>query len=246
MNYESAAAKLTGRNAKSRNLANNTKLIRKDEHTIVVRLHSTDILTFHDDGRTVYDSGGWKTVTTKARMNEFGPGTISQSKGLWSIAVRGTRWPDGLGSTRPSDWVPYADGITWDGKKWTGAGRETPKSVAKLTAKIKKFTEAYMAAFAQGKVPAPGPGDCFICQFSKGDKAFMGHDHLTLHMAEKYFVPSLLARAIERFPVAPAAMWYVSDKWAGTSNGEFARGYGEPALKKSLYRYMKEQLGVAA
>jgi hypothetical protein len=72
-----------------------------------------------------------------------------------------------------------------------------------------------------------------------------GADHILNHMKEKYYVPSLLQRAIERFPVASVAMCYVSDKWAGTNNNvmvEFARA----SLYKSLYRYCKAELGLAS
>src|SRR5689334_18060408 len=35
-------------------------------------LYQTAIVTWKPDGSVVLDSGGWKTVTTKARMNEAG------------------------------------------------------------------------------------------------------------------------------------------------------------------------------
>lgn len=40
--------------------------------TEAIRLHDTDILTFESDHVTL-NSGGWKTVTTKARMNQYLP-----------------------------------------------------------------------------------------------------------------------------------------------------------------------------
>lgn len=36
-------------------------------------LHSTPILTYHQDGRIVLNSGGHRTVTTKARLNTYLP-----------------------------------------------------------------------------------------------------------------------------------------------------------------------------
>jgi hypothetical protein len=71
VNYQDAAAKLTGRCKESRKLANNTYLKRRYHGGIAVQLHSTDILMFHDDGRTEVNTGGWDTVTTRGRINCF-------------------------------------------------------------------------------------------------------------------------------------------------------------------------------
>mgnify|MGYP003344650536 CR=1 FL=1 len=64
----------------SQKLANNTYLTRRpgsgdyeSQFIYAVRLHATDILTCWPDGTVSVSSGGWKTVTTKARINEFLP-----------------------------------------------------------------------------------------------------------------------------------------------------------------------------
>src|SRR5574340_1843996 len=108
--YTSLNEQLAGRNAQSRKLANNTYAIRK-ERAIAIRLHNTEIITFHQDGAITFNSGGWRTVTTKARMNEFSPAIVSQYRGVWSIRM------DGMEAN-------YADGITWNPKRreWIGAG----------------------------------------------------------------------------------------------------------------------------
>ena len=231
MNYQTFAAKLTGRNSQSRKLANNTTLLRIDPSTIAVKLHSTNVVTFHADGRIVFDSGGWKTPTTKERMNSYSPARVSQSQGTWEITIDGRA-------------ANFADGITWDGHKWTGEG-EDPKLAVKLARRAAKYAREYMAAFDAGKVPAPSNGDCWGCLMVATDSTapLGGADHILSHMKEKYYVPSLLNRAIKRFPVAPAAMWYVSDKWAGTHNDVT---WGKDQLYKSLYRYVKAELGLAA
>lgn len=54
--YAQADSLLTGRNAKSRKLANNTYLERHDD-SIVIRLHNTDIVFYFPDGRIVFTSG---------------------------------------------------------------------------------------------------------------------------------------------------------------------------------------------
>lgn len=51
-------------------VGNNTLEIKKD-HKRIIRLYDTDILTFLDNGKIVFNSGGFNTRTTTARMNEF-------------------------------------------------------------------------------------------------------------------------------------------------------------------------------
>lgn len=74
MNYAEADAKLTGRCRYSRKLENNTYLERQEgSDAIRLRLHSTDILTFYKSGIIVVNTGGWNTVTTRARLNAYLP-----------------------------------------------------------------------------------------------------------------------------------------------------------------------------
>ena len=62
-----------------------------------VRLHSTDIVTFHANGDVVLDTGGWRTVTTIHRMRAFMPGqwpANSEARPflLWSLRVKKGAW----------------------------------------------------------------------------------------------------------------------------------------------------------
>ena len=79
MDYDGALKRLrrTGDGARlsKRRLANNTRLTRgaENEGVLVVTLHSTDIVTLYPSGRVVLNMGGWNTVTTRDRMNQFSP-----------------------------------------------------------------------------------------------------------------------------------------------------------------------------
>lgn len=86
MNYEAADALLSGRNRDSRKLENNTYLIRIDDKTIGVRLHNTHVVKFHKDGRIILNTGGWRTVTTKDRINGYAPVSVFQRKYEWYVA----------------------------------------------------------------------------------------------------------------------------------------------------------------
>lgn len=73
MNYQEADAKLQRRCYQSRKLANNTYLKRRTwgKTAIAVQLHSTDVITFYEDGRIEVSTGGWNTVTTRGRINDY-------------------------------------------------------------------------------------------------------------------------------------------------------------------------------
>jgi hypothetical protein len=91
MDYQSANQQLQGRCFQSRKLGNNTYLQRRDED-IAVRLHSTDVITFHPDGSITLDTGGWETVTTKDRINSYQPHSVWSERGTWFLTVRGKQY----------------------------------------------------------------------------------------------------------------------------------------------------------
>jgi len=67
MTFTQAREKLGNRT--SRKVANNTYLVDLGGY-IGLRLHGTIIVSYHPDQTKVF-TGGWRTVTTKARINEM-------------------------------------------------------------------------------------------------------------------------------------------------------------------------------
>lgn len=143
---------------------------------------------------------------------------------------------------------------------------ETRRKVANntLKRKIAAFTKGYMAAFMAGDVPAPSGGDCWFCLMTvtNGNGAGKGlgeashdTDHILSHIEQKYYVPSLLNRAVKRFPVSQAANHCIAAMWSKEVPPEYATmsridimgGFKDIAheqLQKSLKRYINEQLGM--
>ena len=72
-NYPEAARVLADADADGLKIANNTWLVRYDSDTIAVRFHDTNIVIFQRDGRATYRTGGWKTTTTRERLNRYAP-----------------------------------------------------------------------------------------------------------------------------------------------------------------------------
>lgn len=238
LKYRDFDLKLQGRNHESKKLANHTYLKRRGEN-IAVRLHQTDILIFSPDGTIEYNTGGWKTSTTKERMNSYGTLNLWTNRGVWYV---GKSWEDKS--------VVYADGIKVmpDGKI-TGAG--TPPDL-KILKRIKKYSNDFVAALFAGKVPAPSGGDCWDCSLKTESRATMGQishsDHIKSHLKEGYFVPSLLVNATERFQIAPIVKNTIAGYWSGHSAeiGDWERRIAGRDIQKAIYRYVKESLGFQA
>ena len=83
MDYATASA--TIKNRETKKVGNNTYLIRIDPETIGVKLHNTIVVKIHKNGTYTLNSGGWRTVTTKSRINEFCPVKVVQKKYEWFV-----------------------------------------------------------------------------------------------------------------------------------------------------------------
>jgi len=249
--YERLAEVARGR---GRKLANNTYLEVVGDGTLGVRLHSTVILKAKPDGSVWLDSGGWRTPTTKERLNRY----LKQIG--WRVNQENRVWylDKGYWSDPERESHPFGDGMTIhpDGKV-TGEGPD-PKAQTKLKNRIRRYTTRYMEALLKGEVPPPDNGDCFFCRMREVSTHIpLGEhtkdtSHLINHMEESYYVPSLLSRATEVFPVSKAALWYLGSFWDTQASQELREttrrtwGVGCDQLRKSLNRYMLRQFGLAA
>ena len=102
MNYEQARKIMkTARNpAKGKPIGNNTRLYFKNtvgyQSYYSVRLHGNEILKIYPD-RFIPMDAGWRTVTTKARLNDLMPiGRIHQEDFTWYYTIGDTTyyWAD--------------------------------------------------------------------------------------------------------------------------------------------------------
>lgn len=75
----------TARDKRSKPVDNNTRVEKRDADTYALRLHATDIATFHRDGRVTLNSGGWRTVTTTARLREYVTWRLRSERGVWYV-----------------------------------------------------------------------------------------------------------------------------------------------------------------
>lgn len=198
--YQAWNAKLTGRCAAKRKISNNTYLVRQPDGSIALKLHNTFIVTVSLTGMVTLDSGGWRTPTTKGRINdafrELGfPFGINQVGGVWR--VYGTQGHETAGT--------FADGMQiMPDFSLRGTGPDT-KVLLQSVKLIKAYMKPVARMLAEGKFPAPGNGDPwnFMMVATDGTLAMAGSDsetrkHLVDYMRSKYYFGSLLLRAFEK------------------------------------------------
>jgi len=91
-NFFKAQRMLDGRQQKK--IGNNTWAIRNEDGSVSIRLHRTNILIFYPDNTCKYNTGGWQSVTTKRRMNEYAPIPVYQQDWQWYF-WGGEKYEDG-------------------------------------------------------------------------------------------------------------------------------------------------------
>lgn len=106
--FDQAAEILAGRS--SVRLGNNTYLEQQHALEIVVRLHRTAIVKFHADGQVTLHTGGYRTVTTKERINQFIKGHVYQRDYAWFYVYPIT--PGNDAATYAERTSPFTEGIS--------------------------------------------------------------------------------------------------------------------------------------
>lgn len=97
LTYNDAAVFVSkGRNG-SKKIGHNTYVEDIGNDTFGVRLHNTYVVRIYKDGTYTLHSGGWRTVTTKDRINANGPAKVYQKNHVWYVGN-----------------VPFTDGMRVD------------------------------------------------------------------------------------------------------------------------------------
>lgn len=236
MNYVDAVDLLARGRSGRKKIGNNTWLEKREGDVLALRLHGTDVVTLCPDGQIVLDSGGWKTVTTKDRLNSLSPARIHSEQGIWYVTYRDRVYvfKDGM--------VLHPDGTV------TGAGEDRGREEKRLRQAAAKYAKGFAQAWAEGKVPTPSARDCLYCHMREvGTKKPLGEmspesgkDHILAHIKEKYYVPSLLWRAVELYG-APVDKWSL----AGEKEGFLSKEMMIPRLKRYILKHVRRQLGLA-
>jgi len=87
MTYAEVLALVHGKtNRQERKIGNNTYAEIEHDKSISVRLHGTDVVRFYANGLVKLNSGGWRTHTTKQRINKYSPVKIFQKNFEWFLS----------------------------------------------------------------------------------------------------------------------------------------------------------------
>jgi len=210
-------------------IANNTVEYTRPDGTKVIRLHHTNILEFPPRGGVVFNSGGWKTTTTKQRMNEFqSQATVIQDKGLWYLTTEGSN-----AYQNKDSWAPFFDGVKIKNGKVVNPRKLAHKKEEFLLKQIQKYCKRLKDL---PKLPEPNGGDCWYCSFQGEDHKTMGDiagsDHLRSHLKEIYIHGSLIWNALRSFGYREEQLPFI---WGMRD-----------IVVRAVRKYFKSQLGLVA
>jgi hypothetical protein len=170
----------------SRLIGSNTLMLHYKDGRKAVRYHTTDIVTEMNDVITL-NSGGWKTVTTKEGINQYG----RRFGEFPAIIQRNHQWFIGEGI--------FYDGIQFkNGQQISLVQTDNKTDRDKMLRKIKKYVDL----ITEDNLPIPNNGDCWYCLMTTDkDKKTLGDafgdtSHLISHLEEGYVVGSLLVSAM--------------------------------------------------
>lgn len=218
---------------RARKLGNNTYLVVRDDGGYGIRLHDTEVV-IHYPNHVILESGGWQTVTTKARMNNYSNAHVWSERGVWFVSWHGETYP-------------FADGISLDNDgSVTGEG-DDPKEALRLRKAVNKYAKGYAAAFLAGKVPAPNSGDCWGCRMvaEDGTAPMGGADHIHSHIADKYYVPSILNRMFDAGTLSVFAKDYIGRTWSPDHEPDkWAEDIAKEQIYKTVRKFCLRELGL--
>jgi hypothetical protein len=215
--YASADAYLAGgRNRNNRPIANNTRVVRLpdgpppgNDRSIAIRLHQTDIVVYHDDGTVQLFTGGWYTVTTKARINDFAPVRVGSDRGEWWLY--GPNWTN---ASRFFEGIMVGpSGTVLNPRPQDVDERERAEARASKNA-VRKYVDAYLAAATEQlyyDVLSLEDGDkaisCWDCSNpTMAGRTTEGGDasaHLRRHVERLEFPPALFYNALRAKGAGP-------------------------------------------
>jgi hypothetical protein len=214
---------------RKRKISNNTYLVIREDGGLGIRLHDTEVIIHYPD-RIVLNTGGWQTVTTKNRMNGFSPALVYSDAGVWMISWHGKEYA-------------YAENITLFNDGTVKGEGTNPKAARKFRKSVNQYAKDYAAAFAAGEVSAPNNGDCWNCLFGFD----FGASHIENHIAEKYYVPSILKRGADLGTLSAFAKDYIARTWSpdhDTPDGGMA-DIALDQIRKTVRKFCFKQCGLS-
>lgn len=96
MNHAEAVNMVRGKtNKNSRKIGNNTYATIEYDNSVSIELHGTKVVVFYPNGLVKLNSGGYRTSTTKDRINKYSPVGVYQKNYEWFLRD-GTPFEDNM------------------------------------------------------------------------------------------------------------------------------------------------------
>ena len=96
MNHAEATKMVLGkRNRGQRKIGNNTYAYIEYDGRVSIELHGTKVVVFSPNGLVKLNSGGYRTHTTKKRINQYSPVKVYQKNFEWFLSD-GTPFEDNI------------------------------------------------------------------------------------------------------------------------------------------------------
>lgn len=180
----------------ARKVANNTLEYDLEDGSRAIQHQDTVIVIKQTDGTIILNSGGWRTYTTKERINRYLPAGVHlyQENHEWILEVRKNSSPERIAlfiddiRIRPDKTFVFPDGT-----KNELAKRKATKKL------IKNYTKKLREHIKENGVPRRDTGDCWDCMFQiQAPETWKpSTTHLQSHLEEEYIHGSLIWLALE-------------------------------------------------
>lgn len=212
-------------NRPSRKLDNHTYCKRRENY-IAILLHSTDIIKYYPDGTVIVHTGGWRTITTKDRINKYSPLEIYQANKIWYIK--------GEVDSLFYDGIVLRDGIvqslklpTSEDKKLDKVVRKTIRTIVSEVVDNLPYYDCY--------------DDCRIENFFS-PKEFLVKKIASVQLGNKIALTKndctyLVQMAIKRVPISQYAKYVL---YGSVPIKDSFCNVGLEQIKKSVSRYLFE------
>ena len=96
MTHAEATKMVLGKtNRSQRKVGNNTYAYIQHDGSVAIELHGTKVVTIYPNGLYKLNSGGYRTSTTKDRINKYSPVSVYQKNFEWFLRD-GTPFEDNI------------------------------------------------------------------------------------------------------------------------------------------------------
>ena len=229
----------------SRVFDHNTFVYTVREGETRYRLHHTDIVVVEEGVSITLFTGGWRTVTTKDRINKI-LSAVFRGREFWVTQHKGKWWLCQFGGAKD---IEFFEGIsiTLDGYKVSAEPYSISRGKVKLERRMEKVRK-WAKAIEKDGPPIPGPGDCWLCMFAankEGHRVTLADvkkdaEHLLSHVDQNYLHGYLvvLALKVAGYSQSQVEIFY---SMALSDGGAFHR----KRMGKAVVNLYKSLLGVA-